>query len=154
MGSVSGDGGIYWNHETLAGLSLSDGELDSAVRVQQREVNRRAALYRQGRAFPNLTDRTVIIVDDGLATGATFFFLVATVRRHHPRGVIGAIPVGARSSVEEARRLVDHMIALSMPEPFYAVGDFYRDFEQVKDSEVLRYLRLAEKSPLAQKQPR
>jgi putative phosphoribosyl transferase len=87
-------------HEALAGLSLSDGKLDSAVRVQQREVNRRAALYRQ----VELTDRTVIIVDDGLATGATFFAAVATVRRHHPRGVIGAIPVGARSSGEEARR--------------------------------------------------
>ena len=93
-----------------------------------------------------MKDRTVIIVDDGLATGATFFASVATVRQAHPRRIIGAVPVGPRSTSEEARRLVDQLVVLRVPEPFYAVGNFYRDFEQVEDREVLQYLNLAEEA--------
>ena len=143
LGAVSETGAVYWNPGALSRLSLSERELESAVQAQQKEAARRVALYRKGRAFPDLTDRTVILVDDGLATGATFFASVAAARRHHPRRVIGAIPVGARSSVEEARSLVDQLIVLRVPEPFYAVGNFYRDFEQVEDNEVLEYLNLA-----------
>ena len=109
---------------------------------------RRVALYRQGRPFPDLNDRTVILVDDGLATGATFFASVATARQGNPRRVIGAIPVGPRSTVEEARKLVDQLIVLRIPDPFYAVGNFYRDFEQVEDREVLQYLNLAEEASI------
>ncbi|MBP8826333.1 MAG: phosphoribosyltransferase, partial [Nitrospira sp.] len=105
-------------------------------------------LYRQGRPFPDLNDRTVILVDDGLATGATFFASVATARQGNPRRVIGAIPVGPRSTVEEARKLVDQLIVLRIPDPFYAVGNFYRDFEQVEDREVLQYLNLAEEASI------
>ncbi len=143
LGAVSETGSVYWNRAALSGLALSERELEASVQSQQQEVARRVALYRKGRAFPDLTDRTVILVDDGLATGATFFASVAGARRHHPRRVIGAIPVGARSSVEEARSLVDQLIVLRVPEPFYAVGNFYRDFEQVEDNEVLEYLNLA-----------
>ena len=117
--------------------------------MQQKEVARRVALYRQGRPFPSLKDRTVIIVDDGLATGATFFASVATVRQAHPRRIIGAIPVGPRSTIQEARSLVDQLVVLRVPEPFFAVGNFYRDFEQVEDREVLQYLNLAEEAFLS-----
>ena len=146
LGAVSETGAVYWNREALAGLSLSDRELASAVHAQQKEVARRVALYRQGRPFPALKDRTVILVDDGLATGATFFASVATARQRNPRSVIGAIPVGPRSTMQEARSLVDQLIVLRVPEPFYAVGNFYRDFEQVEDREVLQYLNLAEEA--------
>lgn len=146
LGAVSETGAVYWNKEALSGLSLSDRDLATAVQVQQKEVSRRVALYRQGRPFPHLKDRTVIIVDDGLATGATFFASVATVRQAHPRRIIGAVPVGPRSTSEEARRLVDQLVVLRVPEPFYAVGNFYRDFEQVEDREVLQYLNLAEEA--------
>lgn len=146
LGAVSETGAVYWNREALSGLSLSEGELAAAVQAQQKEVTRRVALYRQGRAFPELKDRTVILVDDGLATGATFFASVATARQRNPRRVIGAVPVGPRSTVQEARSLVDRLIVLRVPEPFYAVGNFYRDFEQVEDREVLQYLNLAEEA--------
>ena len=152
LGAVSETGAVYWNPGALSGLALSERELAASVQAQQKEAARRVALYRRGRAFPDLTGRTVILVDDGLATGATFFASVAAARRHHPRRVIGAIPVGARSSVEEARRLVDQLIILRVPEPFYAVGNFYRDFEQVEDNEVLEYLNLAEEAFLMEKQ--
>jgi putative phosphoribosyl transferase len=143
LGAVSETGAIYWNREALSGLSLSERDFESAVGLQEKEVARRAALYRQGRPFPALADRTVILVDDGLATGATFFASVAAIRQQHPRRVIGALPVGARSSVQEARRLVDQLIVLEVPEPFYAVGNFYRDFEQVEDRTVLQSLLMA-----------
>ncbi|MCC8986013.1 MAG: phosphoribosyltransferase [Nitrospira sp.] len=146
LGAVSETGAVYWNQDALAGLSLSTRDLAIAVQTQQQEVSRRVTLYRQGRPFPNLKDRTVIIVDDGLATGATFFASVATVRQAHPRRIIGAIPVGPRSTVEQARSLVDQLVVLRVPEPFYAVGNFYRDFEQVEDREVLQYLNLAEEA--------
>ncbi len=146
LGAVSETGAVYWNQDALAGLSLSTRDLAIAVQTQQQEVSRRVALYRQGRPFPTLKDRTVIIVDDGLATGATFFASVATVRQAHPRRIIGAIPVGPRSTVEQARSLVDQLVVLRVPEPFYAVGNFYRDFEQVEDREVLQYLNLAEEA--------
>jgi len=146
LGAVSETGAVYWNQDALAGLSLSTRDLAIAVQTRQQEVSRRVTLYRQGRPFPNLKDRTVIIVDDGLATGATFFASVATVRQAHPRRIIGAIPVGPRSTVEQARSLVDQLVVLRVPEPFYAVGNFYRDFEQVEDREVLEYLNLAEEA--------
>lgn len=149
LGAVSETGAVYWNKEALSGLSLSDRDLASAVQAQQKEVSRRVALYRQGRPFPHLKDRTVIIVDDGLATGATFFASVATVRQARPRRIIGAIPVGPRSTIQEARSLVDQLVVLRVPEPFYAVGNFYRDFEQVEDREVLQYLNLAEEAFLS-----
>ena len=146
LGAVSETGAVYWNREALSGLSLTDRDLAAAVQTQQKEVARRVALYRQGRPFPPLKDRTVILVDDGLATGATFFASVATARQGHPRRVIGAVPVGPHSTVEQARALVDQLVVLRTPDPFYAVGNFYRDFEQVEDREVLQYLNLAEEA--------
>ena len=148
LGAVSETGAVYWNREALAGLSLTERQLSAAVQAQQKEVTRRVALYRQGRPFPDLNDRTVILVDDGLATGATFFASVTTARQGNPRRLIGAIPVGPRSTVEEARKLVDQLIVLRVPDPFYAVGNFYRDFEQVEDREVLQYLNLAEEASI------
>lgn len=149
LGAVSETGAVYWNHEALFGLSLSDRDLESAVRAQEKEVARRVALYRQGRPFPDLTNRTVILVDDGLATGATFFASVETVRQGNPRRVIGAVPVGPRTTVQVARGLLDQLIVLRVPEPFYAVGNFYQDFAQIDDREVLQYLNLAEEAFLA-----
>lgn len=146
LGAVSETGAVYWNREALAGLALTDRDLTAAVHAQQQEVARRVALYRQGRPFPALKDRTVILVDDGLATGATFFASVATARQGHPRRVIGAVPVGPRSTVDQARAIVDQLVVLRVPDPFYAVGNFYRDFEQVEDREVLQYLNLAEEA--------
>jgi putative phosphoribosyl transferase len=146
LGAVSETGAVYWNREALSGLSLTDRDLAAAVQAQQKEVARRVALYRQGRPFPSLKDKTVILVDDGLATGATFFASVATARQAHPRRVVGAVPVGPRSTVEQARTVVDQLVVLRTPDPFYAVGNFYRDFEQVEDREVLQYLNLAEEA--------
>lgn len=149
LGAVGETGAVYWNRQALAELSLSEQDLESAVRAQREEVARRVILYRQRRPFPRLKDRTVILVDDGLATGATFFAAAATVRQGSPRRVIGAVPVGPRATVQEARSLLDQLIVLMVPEPFHAVGNFYQDFAQVQDREVLKDLFLAEEACLA-----
>ena len=145
LGAVSETGAVYWNREALSGLALTDRDLTAAVHAQQQEVARRGPLSARGARFP-AQRRTVILVDDGLATGATFFASVATARQAHPRRVIGAVPVGPRSTVEHARAIVDQLVVLRVPDPFYAVGNFYRDFEQVEDREVLQYLNLAEEA--------
>jgi putative phosphoribosyl transferase len=146
MGAVSETGAVYWNREALQALAPSQGDLDRAIHAQKDEVARRVALYRQGRSFPHLADRTVVVVDDGIATGATFFASVASVRHFKPRRVIGAIPVGPGSTIREIRAVVDELIVLMVPEPFYAVGNFYDDFAQVEDREVLQYLNMAEEA--------
>ena len=110
LGAVSETGAVYWNREAVGALALSERRRQSAVREQQQEITRRVALYRQGRPFPELTDRTVILVDDGLATGATFFASVTAIREKSPRLVIGAIPVappGRRSRSPPSARSVD-----------------------------------------------
>lgn len=146
MGAVSETGAVYWNRDALRGLGLSQGELEEAVHAQRDEVARRVALYRQGRSFPDLTDRTVILVDDGIATGATFFASAAAARQRHPRRLVGAIPVGPSETIRRVRETVDELVVLMVPEPFYAVGNFFEDFAQVEDREVLQYLNLAEEA--------
>ena len=146
LGAVSETGAVYWNREAVGALALSERRRQSAVREQQQEITRRVALYRQGRPFPELTDRTVILVDDGLATGATFFASVTAIREKSPRLVIGAIPVAPQAAVQEARRLLDQLIVLDVPDPFYAVGNFYDDFTQVEDREVLQCLHASQEA--------
>ncbi|HVG03148.1 MAG TPA: phosphoribosyltransferase [Nitrospira sp.] len=153
LGAVSETGAVYWNREAAETLLLSEPRRQSAVRAQQQEIARRVVLYRQGRPFPELTDRTVILVDDGLATGATFFASVAAIRQKFPRRVLGAIPVAPQSAAHEAQSLLDQLIVLDVPEPFYAVGNFYDDFTQVNDREVLRCLHSAREALLTA-QPR
>jgi putative phosphoribosyl transferase len=153
MGAVSETGAVYWNRDALESLSPSQAVLERAIHAQKDEVARRVALYRQGRHFPQLADRTVIVVDDGIATGATFFASVATVRHCKPRRVIGAIPVGPSSTLQEIREVVDELTVLMVPEPFYAVGNFYEDFAQVEDREVLQYLNMAEEAMGTRKTP-
>jgi putative phosphoribosyl transferase len=149
LGAVSETGAVYWNREAVATLGLSERHRQSAVRAQEQEIARRVALYRQSRPFPDLTGHTVILVDDGLATGATFFASVMAIRQKCPRLVLGAIPVAPPSAVQEARMLLDRLIVLDVPDPFYAVGNFYDDFTQVEDREVVQCLHVSREALLA-----
>lgn len=146
VGAVSETGAVYWNREAAA--LLSEPERLSAVRAQEQEIARRVALYRQGRPLPPLVGRTVILVDDGLATGATFFASVAVIRKQCPRRMIGALPVASQAAVERARGLLDQLVVLNVPNPFFAVGNFYDDFTQVEDREVLRCLHASRQTRL------
>ena len=88
----------------------------------------------------------MILVDDGVATGATFFASVAAIRNESPRLLVAAIPVGPKETIEKAEPLVDDLVVLAMPEPFWSVGEHYAEFAQVSDEEVVKYLNVADAS--------
>jgi putative phosphoribosyl transferase len=110
------------------------------IQLQRDEIRRRQDLYRGGRPLPDLKDRTVLLVDDGVATGATFLASLAALRNLQVRRLVAALPVGPAETLGEIGKQVDQLIVLSTPEPFYAVGNHYLDFRQVGDDEVVRCL--------------
>lgn len=152
LGAVGETGTVYLNPDAMMAYGFSRADIEELVQMQQREIARRQELYRQGRHFPPLTDRLVILVDDGIATGSTFFAAVQSVRHLKPRRLIGAIPVGPMETIREARTQVDELIVLATPDPFWAVGNHYIDFAQVSDHDVVEYLNLAEESLLEWKE--
>ena len=152
LGAVGETGTIYLNPDAMAAYGLSTPEIEELAHVQQREIARRQALYRQERPFPMLTDRTVILVDDGIATGSTFFVSAQSIRQLKPRRLVGAIPAGPMETIREACMHVDELFVLATPDPFWSVGNHYIDFAQVSDHEVLEYLNLADESLLGWKE--
>jgi predicted phosphoribosyltransferase len=148
LGAVGETGTVYLNPDAMAAYGLSREDIEELVQVQQREIARRQELYRQGRHFPTLTDRLVILVDDGIATGSTFFAAVQSIRHLKPRRLVGAIPVGPVETIQEVRSQVDELVVLATPDPFWAVGNHYIDFAQISDHDVVEYLNLAEESLL------
>jgi putative phosphoribosyl transferase len=144
IGAVSETGAIYLNPEAVDAFNLSHDDLEGLIQAQRREIARRQALYRQGRRVPVLADRTVILVDDGIATGSTFFATIEAVTELSPRRLIAAIPVGPRETLARVKSLVDELIVLEVPDHFSAVGEAYQDFTQVEDEQVVVLLKSAQ----------
>ena len=143
IGAVTETGSVFLNpaaQQVTAALGASAGYLAEAVEAEQQEIARRQAMYRQGHPLPDLTQRTVILVDDGIATGATFLASVDALRTSGVQHLVAAIPVGPFDTLRMVRNKVDSLCTLMTPEPFYAVGNHYADFTQVEDEQVLRYL--------------
>jgi predicted phosphoribosyltransferase len=152
LGAVGETGTVYLNPDAMAAYGLSRMDIEDLVQVQQREITRRQQLYRQDRHLPTLTDCMVILVDDGIATGSTFFAAVQSVRQLKPRRLLAAIPVGPVETIQEVGTQVDELVVLATPDPFWAVGNHYADFTQVSDHDVVEYLNLAEESLLGWKE--
>jgi putative phosphoribosyl transferase len=148
IGAVAETGSHYLNQEAVSSLGLSQHELNRLIQTQEKEIARRKTLYRQGRSLPRLTGRTVLLVDDGIATGSTFMASALAIRSVQPRRLVGVIPVGPPSTIREVRAHVDELVVLMTPEPFEAVGNFFVDFTQVEDRDVIQYLNLAEEAML------
>ena len=146
LGAISETGNIYLNPEAVALFRLSDARIADLANVQREEIHRRQQLYRRGRPPIPLKDRLVILVDDGIATGATFFASVEAIRRQHPRFLLGAIPVGPLDTIERAKAVVDELVVLATPSQFWSVGSHYAEFGQVSDEEVVNYLTLADRA--------
>jgi putative phosphoribosyl transferase len=144
IGAVAETGSRYLNQEAISSFDLSRHELERLIHLQEKEIARRRDLYRQGRPLPHLTGRTVLLVDDGIATGSTFMASALAIRSLQPRCLVGVLPVGPPSTMQEVRAHVNELVVLMMPDPFYAVGDFFVDFTQVEDRDVVEYLNLAE----------
>jgi predicted phosphoribosyltransferase len=144
LGAISETGNMHLNPEAAAAFQLSDAQLESLAEVQREEILRRQRLYRRGRPRRSVRHRLVILVDDGIATGATFFASVAAIRREQPRFLAAAIPVGPPEVIDRARAVVDELAVIQTPVEFWSVGGHYVDFRQVTDEEVVKYLHLAD----------
>src|SRR5574341_510294 len=144
VGAVSETGAIYLNSEAVNVFHLSHEDLEGLIQAQRREIARRQMLYRQGRSVPVIADRTVILVDDGIATGSTFFATIEAVTELSPRRLVAAIPVGPRETLIRVKSLVDELVVLEVPDPFSAVGNAYQDFTQVEDGQVVALLKKAQ----------
>jgi putative phosphoribosyl transferase len=141
IGAVMQDGILYLNPEAIRVTGAGQEYIDAEKGREMREAARRLEAYRDGRPEPTLSGRVVIVVDDGIATGATMIAALRWVRSRGARTVVAAAPVAPPITVEELGREADCVICPLTPEPFYAIGAFYESFEQVSDEEVKEILR-------------
>ncbi|TPX58569.1 hypothetical protein SpCBS45565_g07968 [Spizellomyces sp. 'palustris'] len=144
MGAIAMGGVTYVNEEFVSSLGISNAEVQRVIRKETEELHRRSKHYRGNKPYPILADKNVIIVDDGIATGATLRAAIQAVKQFNPKQVIAAVPVGARDSCRDLAQVADEMICLHQPEPFNAVGLWYESFPQTEDEEVMELLRKAE----------
>ena len=143
MGATASGKVRVLNQEIIRALEISDEVVESVAAKEEREAERREGLYRGNRAQYRLEDKTVILVDDGLATGSTMRAAVLALKHHKPARVVVAVPVAAVSTCEEFKNEVDEIVCATTPEPFYAVGQWYQEFPQTTDEEVEELLRRA-----------
>jgi predicted phosphoribosyltransferase len=143
MAALTETGLLHRTEEGRGMSSVYPGYVDECRSEQQREIDRRVRLYRGGAPFPRLGGRTVLLVDDGLATGATFEAAALALRELNPARLVGAVPVSPPETAERVRALVDELVVLEAPDDFMAVGQAYADFRQVDDAQVLRLLKEA-----------
>jgi len=143
MGAIASGGTRVLNEELVDELRLPPEVVDAVAERERAELERRERAYRGDRPPLPLAGRTVLLVDDGLATGSSMRAAIAAVRARRPRRVVVAVPVAPRHTLDELRPLVDELVCLAAPEPFHAVGLWYADFAEVSDEEVRRALRTA-----------
>ncbi len=141
MGAIASGGVRVVNPATVRSLRISPQQLDAVTRAEEAELQRQERLYRGDRPPPDVSERTVILVDDGLATGATMQAAVAALRSAGPKEVVVAVPVAPPETCAELEGEADRVVCAVTPEPFYAVGAWYRDFSQTSDDEVRELLR-------------
>jgi putative phosphoribosyl transferase len=143
VGAVAEGGFVHLNHDILQNVGLADSEIAAAIEDQRREVEARVTRFRGGHPAPILKDRTVIVVDDGIATGGTVRAAIRSIRAQGPKQVILAVPVVAAATVKTLQPEVDRLVYLRAPHELYAIGLWYDDFDQVPDEAVVRLLERA-----------
>jgi putative phosphoribosyl transferase len=143
MGAIGSGGACYLNVTVLRSLDISVDDIRAVVDHERRELERRENLYRDGRPSPTIAGRVAILIDDGLATGASMYAAVAALRKRDPKRIVVAVPVAPADAIAELRSEVDEVVCLFTPEPFIAVGAWYADFSQTTDDEVRALLNRA-----------
>jgi predicted phosphoribosyltransferase len=140
MGAVATGGVRVLNDEIVHGLGISEHEIDASVSRELRELARRERLYRSDCPPPDVAGRTVILVDDGLATGATMRAAVQALRQQQPARIVVAVPTASLDTCQAMKAEADDVVCAMTPEPFFAVGYWYEDFTQTTDDEVRELL--------------
>ena len=136
MGAIASGGVRVLNEDVVRMLRISDNVIDAVAAEEQQELQRRERAYRGDRPSPQVRGKTVILIDDGLATGSTMRAAIAALRQQRPARIVVAVPVGAPETCAEFQDEADEAICARTPEPFYAVGLWYGDFSQTTDEEV------------------
>jgi len=136
MGAITSGGEIVLSSEVIEARNITDEQIQSEVQREQGELARREQQYRDGRPAPELRDRTVIVVDDGLATGSTMRAAALAIRKQAPRQLVVAVPVSDRTVCASITDIVDEIVCLITPDILYAVGLWYEDFTPTSDEEV------------------
>lgn len=143
LGAIASGGIKVLNWETIEALSVTDATVDEIARRESIELERREKAYRGSRAPQDVTGRTVLLVDDGVATGASMYAAVLALRAREPAKIVVAIPVAPQDTVTQLAQYADDVVCIAMPRPFRGVGAWYADFRQVSDEEVTELLNAA-----------
>lgn len=146
MGAIATGGVRVLNPEVIEPLLISDEVIDAVTRREQAELQRREKLYRQTHLPLDLAGRTLILVDDGIATGSTMLAAIEAAKSARPLKVVVAAPVAAMDTLHKLRSSADDVVVLDTPEPFFGVGQWYTDFSEVSDKEVRNLLHRSQKS--------
>jgi len=141
IGAVAEDGTAILDNNLIRYLGVSTKFIIEETERQKKEIHRRLRLYRQDGGYPNVKGLDVIVVDDGIATGSTMKAALASVKNRGAHSVTVAVPVGPPQTIEELEKMADRVVCLYKPEFFQAIGQFYSDFSQTQDEEVIELLR-------------
>lgn len=140
MGALASGGTRVLDEELIRMAGVRREDIERATAMASEELSRQERRYRDDRPFPVVAGRTVILVDDGLATGSTMRAAVRALRAHHPSSIVVAVPVGAPETCEALRAVADNVVCVETPDPFRAVGLWYENFSQTSDDEVHAFL--------------
>lgn len=141
IGAISESGGLFLDNDTIENLDIDPEYIQNEIKSQKKESARRANLYRGERLPLNLKNKIVILVDDGIATGATMKASIQTAKQLNAKKIIVAVPVAPPDTLTEIKELTDEVVCLSAPSFFMAVGQFYEQFEQTTDDEVIQLMK-------------
>lgn len=144
VGAVSETGAVFLNRDIISIYGVENEYIEEEIKRQTGEISRRTTLYRKGKKITELKDKTIILTDDGVATGATIKAAILTLKKERIKELALALPVAPPGTADELRTMADKFICLETPEDFMAVGESYRDFTQVSDAEVVKLLKEAE----------
>lgn len=146
MGAIAIGGFKLLNQELIHSLSIPDAMIDQVEQRERHELERRLRAYRGDKPLPELYDRCLILVDDGVATGATMRVAIAAARQQQPKLLLVAVPVAPVDTADLLRQEADRLVCLATPEPFYAISCWYRDFDQVSDEQVTTLISLSQQT--------